>query len=139
MTARLIGCARDERLDELGESVFQGALLLAALVNLGPMVGLLGARQLNKFYGLDFTEPTLLVLMRHRAVLFGIVGGLLTAAVFYRELQNVAAAIGLVSMLSFVAIAAQENHQSPKLRRVSIIDVVTSIALAAAWALARIA
>jgi hypothetical protein len=52
-------------------------ILFAALVNRAPVTGLLSAERLRALYGISFEGDTLLIRMRHRAVLFGIVGGLL--------------------------------------------------------------
>lgn len=75
--------------------------LVAAAINLAPVVGVLSAERLAALYGLPFTDPTLEILMRHRAVLFGIVGALLVLAAFRPEHQSVAAVAGFVSMLSW--------------------------------------
>jgi hypothetical protein len=111
---------------------------LCVLVNLGPVVGVLGAERLRGLYGLAFEDPNLLVLMRHRALLFGVVGMLLVAALFRPELRLVAMVAGLFSMLSFVAIALLASELNPELRRVMWIDVVASVALAGAFILDRI-
>lgn len=112
-------------------------ILLCVLVNLGPVVGVLGADRLRGLYGLAFADPNLLVLMRHRALLFGIVGVLLVAALFRPELRLVGIIAGLFSMVSFVAIAAFASDLNPELRRVMIIDIVASAALFGALILDR--
>ena len=53
-------------------------LVTAALL----VVGVLGAERLNQLYGIDASEPNLAVLMRHRAVLFGLLGGFFVLAAF---------------------------------------------------------
>ncbi len=61
--------------------------VLAGLLNAYPAIGMLGAKQLNSLYGLDFTEANLLTLMQHRAVMLGLIGLFLIVAAFRRELQ----------------------------------------------------
>ncbi len=60
------------------EYVFPTALVVAGIVNSIPATGALSAAQLERLYGLPFkaADPNTLLLMQHRAVLFGIVGGL---------------------------------------------------------------
>ena len=77
--------------------------------------------------------------MRHRAVLFGIVGALLFASAFHPPLRDIGFAAGLVSMLSFVCIAAAVGHYNDKLRRVLVIDIAASVALLAAALLDHVA
>ncbi len=119
--------------------IANACIVLCAVVNLGPVVGVLGAERLRGLYGLTFADPNLLVLMRHRALLFAIVGGLLLAALFRPELRPAAMIAGLFSMLTYVAIAAFTNDLNPELRRVMWIDVFASIALAVAFAIDRYA
>ena len=75
--------------------------------------------------------------MRHRAILFGIVGGLLLAAAFHPALRTAAVAAGLTSMLSFVVIAMLQGGANPQIDRVVWVDVVASAALIAAAVLDR--
>jgi hypothetical protein len=107
-------------------------LIFAAVVNLLPMLGVLGTARLEALYGIVVQDPNLAILMRHRAVLFGIVGGLLALAAFYAPARPLAIPAGLVSMLAFVAIAGSVGDYNPLLRRVVIADVVASLALVAA-------
>jgi hypothetical protein len=104
--------------------------LLAAAINLAPVVGVLSAERLAAAYGVPFADPTLEILMRHRAVLFAVVGALLVLAAFRPAYQHLAAAAGFLSMLSFIAIAWAVGDVSPALRRIALGDVIGSVALA---------
>ena len=75
--------------------------------------------------------------MRHRAVLFGAVGAALVVAAFHRPFRAFATAVGLVSMLSFVAIALLVGDYNEQLRRVATVDVAASVALVGAWLASR--
>ena len=97
-------------------------LALAAIINLLPVAGVLGADRLRALYGVDASEPQLAILLRHRALLFGIVGALLAAAVFRPELRIAAIAAGLTSMLGFIAIARLEGGAHDALARVVAVD-----------------
>ena len=63
----------------------------AAVINLGPVLGVLSAGQLEAAYGVKLDDPNLVILMRHRALLFGVVGGLLVVAAFYVRMRPAAA------------------------------------------------
>ncbi|MER0044432.1 hypothetical protein [Pseudomonas sp. MGal98] len=80
-------------------------LLIVGVIHLLPLVGVLGGERLNALYGLSFNEPNLHILMRHRAVLFGLLGGLLVAAAFLPSLRAIALVGGLISVLSFLLLA----------------------------------
>lgn len=99
-------------------------LVLVALVHLLPLAGVLGASQLQGLYGIPVAEPNLEILMRHRAVLFGLLGVLLLVAAFRPELRTVAFAAGFVSVVSFVLLAWSVGGANPALQRVVWVDLV---------------
>ena len=49
-------------------------LLVAAVIHLLPLVGVVGPTRLSELYGITVSEPNIEILMRHRAVLFGLLG-----------------------------------------------------------------
>lgn len=110
-------------------------LIVAALIHLLPVSGVLGASSLQRLYGVAISDPNLLVLMQHRAVLFAIVGGLLVAAAFRPEWRMLAIVVGLVSVLSFLLIASVVDGTNALIARVVWVDVVALVALLGAAAL----
>ena len=108
--------------------------LAASLINLLPISGVLSADRLQTLYGVAFEDPNSVILMRHRALLLGLVGALLVAAAFHPPLRPAAVALGLASMLSFVVIARLAGGYNPQLRRVGLADLVGSALLVGAWA-----
>jgi hypothetical protein len=100
------------------------AFLLAGLINVFPLIGVLGAVQLESLYGMDFEGADLRLLMRHRAVLFGLVGGLLLLAAFKPWLRLVASVLGLLSMASFMVLAWPLQEHGVALQRVFWADAV---------------
>jgi hypothetical protein len=105
-------------------------ILLAGLLNLLPVSGVLSSSRLRTLYGVALEDPNVVILMRHRAVLFGVVGGLLVVSAFHAPLRPAGYAAGFISMLSFVVIARLVGRYNPELRRVVVVDVVASAALA---------
>ena len=105
--------------------------LFAGLVNLAPVTGVVSASRLQALYGIAFEEPNLVVLMRHRAVLLGLVGALVVAAAFHPPLRAAAVITGMVSMLSFVLLAWRVAGLDRELTRVVVWDLVASGALLA--------
>ncbi|MFG0381876.1 phosphopantetheine adenylyltransferase [Pseudomonas sp. zbq_18] len=102
-----------------------GALLLVAgIIHLLPLIGVLGGDRLNALYGLALDEPNLQILMRHRAVLFGLLGALLVAAAFVPGLRGLALLGGLISVVSFLLLAWSAPLYNEALRRVVVADWV---------------
>lgn len=102
-----------------------GALLLVAgIIHLLPLIGVLGGDRLNALYGLALDEPNLQILMRHRAVLFGLLGALLVTAAFVPGLRGLALLGGLISVVSFLLLAWSAPLYNEALRRVVVADWV---------------
>ena len=114
------------------------ALLAVAAVHLLPAVGALGAARLESLYGVPIRDPDLLVLMRHRAVLFAALGALLAVAAFRLALQPAALGVGFASVASFLALFAATPGTNAALARVAAVDVAAA-ALLAAGAIVRAA
>jgi hypothetical protein len=91
--------------------------------------GVLGAARLTALYGLPFDDPTLALLMRHRAVLFGLLGAFLSYAAFRPALQPLAFGAGFASVLSFLWLAWATPGYNAALARVVTADLVALAAL----------
>jgi hypothetical protein len=112
--------------------VVSAALLVAAVIHLLPLQGVLGSDRLVSLYGpLPFDEPNLAILMRHRAVLFGLLGAFLLLAAFRPALQTLAFIAGFVSVMSYLWLAWSIGGYNALLARVFAADVVALICLAA--------
>ena len=116
--------------------IIVGGFLFAAIINLLPVLGMIGGPQLEKAYGVSVQGPDMAVLLRHRAVLFGVVGGLLMAAVFMPSLRVAAFTAGMLSMVSFVIIRLLEGEGNAALTRLAMIDYVGIVVLGIAGAVA---
>jgi hypothetical protein len=117
------------------ELILRVTLFAVGVVNALPMVAAFEPSLLQRLYGLSVVDPNLLVLLRHRAVLFGLLGLLLMAAAFDAKLYNVAVVGGLVSMLAYVLIAWQTGGYNAQMNTVVIVDAVASVVLAGVYGL----
>ncbi|PCI75047.1 MAG: phosphopantetheine adenylyltransferase [SAR86 cluster bacterium] len=98
--------------------------LLAAAINLAPAIGVYSNDILGLLYGVEIPSSELSLLLRHRAVLFALVGGLLLTAAFQSHLRTQAGIAGLISMLSFVVLFIVTGADNESLLRVALIDSV---------------
>lgn len=112
--------------------VVSASLLVAAVIHLLPLQGVLGTDRLVSLYGaLPFDEPNLAILMRHRAVLFGLLGAFLLLAAFQPAVQTLAFIAGFVSVISFMWLVHSVGGHNAFLQRVYVADIVALIALLA--------
>jgi len=109
--------------------VISATLVVVAIIHLLPLSGVLGGARLNALYGLALDEPNLAILMRHRAVLFGLFGVFLLYAAFRPALQPMAFMAGFASVLSFLYLAWSVGGYNAQVARVFAADVVALASL----------
>jgi hypothetical protein len=104
-------------------------LIIVAVIHLVPLVGVLGNERLAVLYGLDFAEPNLSILMRHRAVLFGLLGVFFLYAAFNPGVQPIAFVAGFVSVLSFLWLVWSNDGSNSLLGKIASADVIALVCL----------
>lgn len=111
------------------EKIRTVALIGAGLINFIPVIGVLSAGQIQQSYGVDISTPDLEILLRHRAVLFGLAGAFILYSVYRKDLQNLAIGGGLVSMVSFIALAVSVGGYGAALNPTLIADEIGCVFL----------
>ena len=109
--------------------VVPATLILVGLIHLLPLSGALGSDRLASLYGISFSEPNLVILMRHRAVLFGLLGVFMIFAALRPIFRTVALIAGFVSVVSFLWIALTASSYNDQIGRVVTADVIALICL----------
>lgn len=111
------------------EKIISGILILVGLINFYPLVGVISNETVSNLYQINVTNNDILVLLRHRAILFGLLGTFIIYSAFKIELQWWAVAVGLVSMLSFILVALLVGDYGVGIRKVIIADIIASVGL----------
>ena len=117
------------------DRVITALIVLAGGINFLPVIGVLSAARIESLYGVDASDPALEILLRHRAVLFGLVGGFMIVAAFKKALHSAAIAGGFIAMLSFLTLYYFGDEQPQALASIAYADIVGVISLSAAVAL----
>ncbi len=107
----------------------QAMLVAAGLLNLLPGVGLVAPGRASAAYGVDIVGADLETLMRHRALLLALVGGLAVMAAFRPRLRAAAITVNAVSFGSFTVIAVLTPAVNTELTRVAWADVAGLLVL----------
>jgi hypothetical protein len=113
------------------------ALVPVVLVGVGavhllPLSGVLGGERLTALYGVPVEDANLALLLRHRAVLFGLLGAFMVAAAWRPAWRSAALAAGALSVLSFLALSLVVGDVNAALSRVVLVDAFAAAALALA-------
>ena len=109
-------------------------LVFVGIIHLLPLAGVLGVSRLNKIYGITIDGPDLAILMRHRAVLFGLLGGFFIAAAFVPELQLSAFIMSFISIVSFLMLTWTTHGYSSQMVRIVKIDLFALLLLIVGFA-----
>jgi len=109
--------------------VVAAMLVIVGVIHLLPLAGVLGAERLTALYGVSLSDPNLVILMRHRAVLFGLLGLFLIFATLRRSMQPAAFVAGFVSVLSFLFLAGSVGGYNAQIGRVFVADIVALVCL----------
>jgi hypothetical protein len=111
------------------ENLYRLILLISGLVHILPFSFMFFTEQLQKSYGVDISDANLQLLLRHRAIFFGLIGVGMILSAIKKSFYGWASAIGLISMVSFVLLFYQIGGINQQLRSVMLIDVFISAAL----------
>ena len=109
--------------------VVAAMLVIVGVIHLLPLLGVLGAERLAALYGVSLSDANLVILMRHRAVLFGLLGLFFVVAAFRRSMQPAAFIAGFVSVLSFLFLAWSVGGYNAQIGRVFGADIVALVCL----------
>lgn len=116
----------------MSESVITILLLIVAIIHLVPISGMLGIAKLESLYGIPIASNELEILLRHRAVMFGILGVFFVYASFEPALQPLAFLAASASLASFFYLAFSIGAYNAAIRKIVIGDAVAALALAGA-------
>ncbi len=99
-------------------------LIVVGLINFAPVLGVLSAQQLESAYSISLAGNDIAILMRHRAVLFGILGAFILYSAFKPSYQVAAMIMGGISMLAYALLAVSIGGYNDLLANVLFIDLL---------------
>ncbi len=107
------------------EIIFRVCLFIAGIINVLPSILAFLPNKISSSYGIEIPDANYELLLRHRAILFGIIGGIMIYSAITKKHYSMAVVIGLISMVSFVILLKLINGTiNPELHKVMKIDLV---------------
>ena len=104
-------------------------LFIVGIINILPLIVFFDPGKTVKLYGFPIEGESLIVLMRHRGVLLGLVGIALIAAAFKSEYIVLAVGLALISKIAFIFLTFTSAGYTPEVQNVALIDVGAIILL----------
>jgi hypothetical protein len=112
------------------ELIYRITLFVAGLINLLPSMLAFLPDKISKSYGIEIPNANYELLLRHRAILFGIIGGLMIFSSIVKKYYEIATIAGLISMTSFILLYFLiDRGISSELKKVMLIDILASLIL----------
>jgi len=112
------------------ELVFRICLFIAGIINVLPSILAFLPNKISASYGIEIPDSNHELLLRHRAILFGIIGGLMIYSAISKKHYSMAVLIGLISMVSFIILSKLTNGAiNSELHKVMKIDIIGIIIL----------
>ena len=111
------------------EIIFRITLFITGTVNFLPAILAFFPEKISNAYGIEIPNADLELLLRHRAILFGIVGGLMIYSSVSKKYYSVSVTVGLISMISFIILYFLMNGISTDLGKIMKIDLAAVLLL----------
>jgi hypothetical protein len=112
------------------ELLFRIALFISGIINILPSLLAFLPDKISKSYGIEIPNANYELLLRHRAILFGIIGGLMIYSAIVKKYFELSTIAGLVSMTSFIILYFLIGKDiSHELKKVMLIDLVATVIL----------
>jgi len=112
------------------ELIFRICLFITGIINLLPSILAFIPNKIGSSYGIEVLNSNYELLLRHRAILFGIIGGIMIYSAITKKNYSIAVLIGLISMVSFIVLYKLVNGEvNPELSNVMKIDIIGVIIL----------
>lgn len=101
-------------------------LVIVGLINIAPLAGVSSAASLENLYGVELVNVDMIILLRHRAILFGMLGAFILYAAFKPHLQLAACLAALVSMVSFIVLVYLQGDGGDAVQKIVRVDLFAS-------------
>ena len=106
-------------------------LFIVGIINLLPLIVFFDSTKAVRLYGVPIDGESLIILMRHRGVLLGLVGLTLIFAAFKPEFRIFAVTLAIISKLAFIFLVFTTSNYTAEVRQVALIDVGAIVLLLA--------
>ena len=99
-------------------------LVIVGLINFLPVIAVVSAQRLESAYDVALSSNDLIILMRHRALLFGLLGGFILFSVYSPSYQSAAMLMAGISMVGFAVLAHSVGGFNAAMNKVLVADYV---------------
>ena len=114
----------------MSENIFRAGLFISGMINFIPSILAFFPEKISQSYGIPVPDANYELLLRHRAIMLGIIGGAMIYSALSKKNYNLSIVIGLISMVSFLILYYSMNAPiNPELTKVMQFDIVGIVIL----------
>ena len=106
------------------EKIIAVAMLVIGVIHLIPVTGVISVDRLSGLYGVGIADANMEILMRHRAILFGLLGAFFIYSAFDTKIQPLAFVAAFISIVSFFWLVKSVGGYNSQIFKVIVADVV---------------
>lgn len=106
------------------DKIIAVSMLVIGAIHLIPVTGVIGVERLSVLYGVGINDANMEILMRHRAILFGLLGLFFIYSAFDTKIQPLAFVAAFISIVSFFWLVKSVGGYNTKIFKVIVADIV---------------
>ena len=103
--------------------IVTGLVLLVGVLNLTPAIVFISPERSLSLYAIDLAEPNISIVMRHRAVLLGLLGMALIYGAFRKEHLVPVIIAALIGKVAFLYLVYSSTGANTEIGRVALFDI----------------
>lgn len=104
-------------------------LVVIGLITASPVITALNPNGITSLYNVDFEDDAVLLLVRHRQVMLGVLGAALIYGAFFYHLRMMVIFATVVSKLAFIGLCITTPDLTQGIQRVIYFDAVSIVLL----------
>lgn len=111
--------------------IVSGLLIAVGLLNVAPAFVFFAPQRSEALYGIALTDANMAVVMRHRAIMLGLLGAAMIYAAFRRDVVVPVVVAALVGKAAFLLLVYSIAGTGAELKSVAMFDLVAVACLGA--------
>lgn len=104
-------------------------LVVIGVITASPIITALNPNGITSLYNVTFEDDAVLLLVRHRQVMLGVLGAALVYGAFFYHLRMMVITAAVVSKLAFIGLCITTSDLTQGIRRVIYFDAISIVLL----------
>lgn len=116
-------------MSKLSQNAAVAILVVIGVITASPIVTALNSNGITSLYNVTFEDDAVLLLVRHRQVMLGVLGAALVYGAFFYHLRMMVITAAVVSKLAFIGLCMTTPDLTQGIQRVIYFDAISIVLL----------